>query len=154
MNEMSAKTKVSFGLYLLLLIVGAAFYAIYATASGPMPYHVQAMETQGIPWDSLQPAVQWWLLNAIHLLGYSGLVLYLSLAVLLFIPFRQGQRWSRWAIPGIFLAEAFYSSVVAFRVAAKTGASTPRGLAIVLLVILIAAFLLSGDVGKRRQYLS
>jgi hypothetical protein len=148
---MSTKTKVAFGLYLLCVLVIAYHGVLYVTLSTPMPYHFQAFAGVGVDWDSLQPYLQRAILGNLHARGHVSLVTALSAVILLFMPFRQGQRWSRWAIPAICLTGLLPAVVKSFQVAAQTGASTPRGPGVLLLAILFLAFLLSGDVGKPKE---
>jgi hypothetical protein len=123
MNEMSMKTKVAFGCYLVLLLMMISTGLRFATASEPRPHYLQAMAVQ---WEDVQPGVQLMFLTALRTAGGIGLVAVLSIGVILFIPFRRGERWARWATPALCIAAVIPIIATGFWVAAKTGASVPR----------------------------
>jgi hypothetical protein len=143
----STKTKIAFGCYVLVILVQVGAGLRYATASQIMPYHQQVT---GMAWADLEPGVQRMFLAFIRAYSYSILGFALALGVLLVVPFRRGDRWARWAIPVVGLG--FWLPVLfgATRLAASSGAATPWRGAIIPIVLLIAGFLLSGDLGKGR----
>ena len=145
MNAMSMKTKVAFGCYLVLLLMLIPTGLRYTAASEPRPHHLQAMAVQ---WEDVQPGVQLMFLAALRTAGATGLVAVLSIGVILFIPFRRGERWARWATPALCIAAVIPVIATGFWVAAKTGASVPRVPLVICGFLALSGFLLSGDVGK------
>lgn len=151
MKEMSTKTKVAFGCYLLLLLLLSWAGINMATASEPRPHHLQVM---AVPWQDVQPGVQFMFLTALRAAGSLGLVAVLCIGIILFIPFRRGERWARWATPVLCIAAVAPVIATGFAVAAKTGAAVPRVWLVIWGFLALSGLLLSGDVGKRKEYLS
>ena len=151
MNEMSMKTKVAFACYLALLLMMALPALSFLTASEPRSYHLQAM---GVRWEDVPSGVQFMFLSALRGVGSFLLVTVLSVGVILFIPFRRGERWARWATPVLCIAGVSPLVAGVFSVAANTGASTPRLRVVIVLLLAVLGLFLSGDVGKPKRSVS
>lgn len=80
--------------------------------------------------------------------GMAGLMTGLSIGILLFIPFRRGETWSRWAITALGLVSLAPALYYTLRLNLSTGASTPWIPSLFLIVFLVLGFLLSNDIGK------
>lgn len=142
---MTVKTKIAFGCYLVVAISAMVMGLLYTTSPTIMPYHQQAI---GMRWDDIDPNLSLLLLALLRGAGIAGWITGLSIGVLLFIPFRRGEMWSRWAITllgFVSLLPALYYTV---RLKLSTGASTPWIPSIFLLLLLIFGFFLSKDLGK------
>jgi hypothetical protein len=142
---MSTKTKIAFVCYLLAILVHVGVGVRYLLAAEIMPYHQQVT---GADWADLAPGVQAMLLTFINGAGRNFLVTAGFLSVLLLVPFRHGDRWSRWAITFLGLAVWVPAAVIAARLATSSGAAIPWQRTAIPIGLLIAGFLLSGDVGK------
>jgi hypothetical protein len=75
--------------------------------------------------------------------GLVGICTAVSLAVLLAVPFRAGEAWSRWAILLVGATALVPMLVGAIRMRLETGAPTPRWPHVALLAALGLAFWLT-----------
>jgi len=103
---------------LLSLTVGT----VYTTAPRIMHYH---QEVLGVSWEDVRPREQLLLLALMRGVGLCGLVAGVAMGVLLLVPFRRGERWAAWALPGLGLMTTVPPAYHAVVLAAWTGASTP-----------------------------
>ena len=119
-----------------MIVVGVEYMA----ASEMMPHHLQVL---GTPFSSLPPNCQLLLLTLMKGTGLAGVVAGVSLAVLLAVPFRRREPWSRYALllaGGVALVPML---VGAIRLRIQTGASIPWWPHVALLAALGVAFWLS-----------
>tara|TARA_B110000881_G_scaffold159603_1_gene142540 strand:- start:52 stop:306 length:255 start_codon:yes stop_codon:yes gene_type:complete len=72
----------------------------------------------------------------------------LSILILLLIPFRGGVRWAHWAIPLLGIVWYGFTLFVTATVAIKAHASTPWPAALVGIILIVVAFILSPGFGK------
>ena len=126
------------------LIVAVMFGAgiRYLASTQVMPYHEQVMD---VAWTELTPRCRMLVLSLMKGTGMAGISTAVSLAVLLAIPFRRRQRWSRWAILLIGATVLVPMLLGALRLRVETGASSPWWASAALLVILCLAFWLTRD---------
>ena len=119
---MPIKTKTAFGLNLLAALVSLLVGLSYLISPGMTSYHMQVI---GFDWDSLAPGVQTMLLILKKGTGDACVLAGLAITILLFIPFRRKERWSRWAI--LAIGYAFYVPMLggAVYVTSTTGAASP-----------------------------
>lgn len=143
---MSTKTRVAFVCYAVATLGLAAAGARYVSAPQIMSYHQQAA---GAPWADLAPGVQTMLLGFMKGDGVGMLATALAMALLLLVPFRRGESWSRWAIAAVGLVWFVPTLFLAWSLSNLTGAETPWPLVLLVTVLVALGFLLSGDVGKR-----
>ena len=68
---------------------------VYLAATEIMPYHRQIL---GVPWSDLPPGGQLLILVFMKGTGWVGISTAVSMAILLLVPFRRHEPWSRWAI--------------------------------------------------------
>ena len=127
--------------YGLVTLCSLAFGALYLVRSSFMPYHRAAV---GKPWHELDPRLQALLLGLMRVAGGGLLTGGIALAILLLIPFREGEAWSRWAVPliGFLLVLPTLYATVYIRL--RTGARTPvwvslAGVALVALGAVLSA---------------
>jgi len=133
------KRKIAFGLYFLTAFVLLAFGLRYSFATQLMPYHA---ETLGVARDGLSDAYQLVILTLYRATGAGMLVTGLALLVLLFVPYRQGQPWARWALTGVGLMYGILSAYLTLVYQAGTSASVPwQGPVASIFVVVIAHFL-------------
>jgi Na+/melibiose symporter-like transporter len=126
------------------LVVAVMFGAgvHYLTSTQVMPYHQQAMD---VCWTELTPRCRMLVLSLMKGTGMVGISTAVSLAVLLAVPFRRREKWSRWAIlivGATVLVPMLYGAI---RLRVETGAATPWWGCAALLVILCLAFWLARD---------
>lgn len=97
---MSKWHKIAFSLYLIVTAM-LALRGVELVVSDFQPYQLRVLE---LPWQDISPPYQ----QLIHFLNaFAGsvmLVYCLCLMTLLCLPFRQGKRWARCAVPVLLLA--------------------------------------------------
>jgi len=137
---MSTRIKMAFACYLL---VGLAWMVIglrYILSSQIMPYH---QEVIGVNWGDLSPRIQKMFLAFLHAAGTAVFLYGLSVLILLFIPFRRGEVWSRWALPVLCLPGQIAILYTALDLHLSTHASTPWPFAAFLTFAVLVAIPLS-----------
>jgi hypothetical protein len=137
---MKGKDKIAFVIYLLGILSLFAFGIAYFFCPTIMPYHHEAI---GTPWEALGPGVQVLLQALIKMTAAGFFVCALSIGVILFIPFRRGEKWAHRAIPALALVMMGISLYVTLKVAWATGASTPWPASLIGILLAIFAFYLS-----------
>ena len=105
-----------------------------------MPYHAIAV---GKTWAEVDPAYQILLLALIRALGGAWIATALAMGILLFIPFRQGMWWARWAVPAIGLVAELPSLYATLSVTLNTPATPPWKGVVLIIVLLVAGLILS-----------
>lgn len=142
---MSIKTKIAFCCYLIIAISALVMGLVYTFSPEIRPYHQRVI---GMRWEDLDPNLKMLLLALLRGAGVGGLITGLSIGILLFIPFRRGETWSRWAITALGLVSLTPALYYTLSLKFSTGASTPWIPALFLIVFLILGFLLSNNLGK------
>jgi len=133
------RKKIAFALYFLVALVLLGFGVRYFFAAQLMPYHA---ETTGTDWKSLSEGYQIVFLTLYRATGVGMLVVGISILVLLMLPYRQGQPWSRWALSGIGVVYGLLSTYLTLAYQAETTANVPWQGPIVSIVVVIAAHFL------------
>lgn len=121
---------------------------VYLTASKVMPYHEQAM---GVSWSQLTPGERALLVTFVRGYGSTHLAVGISMLVLLWMLFRHGHRWARWALLAVGLPVLGATAYLSARLAAATNADTPWPGACVLLFLFVAGLALAVPAAGRRQ---
>ncbi len=148
---MKTRVKIAFAIYLVGCLSLIGFGVAYLLCSTVMPYHQQAIGTN---WEQLSTGMQVLLQALIKAAGVGFLAVGINGLILLFIPFRRGERWAYWAIPIPAFLWNGLSLYITAKVAIATGASTPWAISIIGLIMVALAFILSvGSGEKNRQYL-
>ncbi len=149
---MTTRRKIAFCFHLLALLLMATVGVIYLTRSQFMSYHAVAV---GQNWIDVPPRFQLLLLALIRPLGGAWIATALAMGILLLIPFRQGTRWARWAVPVVGLVAELPVLYVTISVASRTPASPPWQGALIVVCLLIIGLLLSlgadGEAAKNLQ---
>lgn len=142
---MPLKLKISFALYLVnaLILFGFGFRYFFATKL--MPYHA---ETIGIASDGLSEQYSLVIVTLYRATGAGMLVTGLTILILLAIPFRTGQPWSRWALTAIGVAYSALSVFLTLALQAETSANIPWPGPVAGLVTLLIAHFLAAGLGK------
>jgi hypothetical protein len=144
----SVKTKISFTCYLLLAVLVTGMAGFYVFTPRILPYHEEVL---GVTWEQLQPGYQLIFLSFFKIAGALCLASVLALLFLLFIPFRRGEAWARWAIPIFQLPSLAALNYVPINIALTTTAHPPLAIFFVGDALLVAGFLFSLDIGKPRS---
>jgi hypothetical protein len=113
---------------------------LYVTTPRFMPYHADAL---GTTWEALPPNYQGFLIGVIKAMGAGSIAVTLALIILLFIPFRRGDPWARWAVPLIGAVFTVLTAYAAFTIDARTPASPPWRQTIALTTFYLAGALIS-----------
>ncbi len=145
---MKLRHKIGFGLYLLNTIMAIAGGFVYFFSQQMMPYHAQVI---GKNWAELDRGIQLIILALMQGLGAGGITLGFICLVVLFIPFRWGERWTNWTL---FLAVIINSGLVffvTFKVYLATNVSTPWPLMLMNMVLGLLAFLFSRGMEKDKK---
>jgi hypothetical protein len=142
---MNAKTKFAFGCYLAAILIIASLALIYLFTPQLLPYQEKAI---GVSWSELTTGVKIQFLSLLKVCGGGYLFTAISLAVLLFIPFKQGENWARWAIPAIGIPAISIVNYAGLTIILNTPGRPPLIAGPVAIVLLILGFILSADVKK------
>ena len=139
---MTIRLKISFALYLINGLILIAFGLRYFLADELMPYHA---ETLGIARDGLTAAYAIVITTLYRAAGAGMLAVGLVYFILLAIPFRGRQAWSRWALSAIGVFYGGLSLFLTLALQAETSASVPwQGPAAGVITTLAAHFLAAG----------
>lgn len=137
---MKTKTTLAFACYLLAVLLSLAFASMYLFRPEFMPYHSAAV---GVEWSQLDPKFQTLFLALMRVCGGGWLAVAAAMAVLLAVPFRRNEPWSRWAIPLVALCAAIPTLYATLLVKSRTPASPPWFGAVAAILLVIAGFMLS-----------
>lgn len=95
---------------------------LYLTTPTFMPYHAEAL---GVAWEELSSSYQGFVLGVIRGMGAGSFSVSLALLLILFIPFRRGERWAFWTVPLIGITFTCLTAFAAYTIDVRTPASTP-----------------------------
>ena len=137
---MSKRMKIAFCCHLLAILGLTIMGLIYLFRTEFMPYHAVAV---GRSWVEVDSAFQILLLALIRAFGGASFSTALAMGIILFIPFRQGVLWARWAIPSIGYAYQLPSLFVTLTVTLNTPATPPWKFVVLAMVLLLVGLVLS-----------
>lgn len=137
---MSVKIRIAFYIYFVLCMVVVVIGIVDLSIPTIMPYH---MEILGVDWGELDDGVRLLLRNFFIMSGASFLVSGITALIILFIPFRKGETWARFALPFPLFLFNIFELVLGIRVSLKTGVATPWPAGVVTMVMLLTAVLLT-----------
>jgi hypothetical protein len=143
---MSATKKIAFAMYLLgvLALIGSG--VAYLLCQTIMPYHKEAI---GMEWIDIPIASQLLLQALVKAAGGGFLVTGVAVLIILLIPFRNGEKWSIWAIPVLVALWTVPAAYGGFQAAKGTNASIPWWMLAVVLALAVVGSLLS--VGTQKE---
>ena len=137
---MRTRIKIAFACYLFIGLASIVFGVRYILASQIMPYH---QEVVGGKWADLSPRIQKFLLAQLHSAGVSMVLIGTLVLILLLIPFRRGEVWSRWALAVLCVPGQLAVLYFALDLHLSTQASTPWPLFLFSTALVLAAMALS-----------
>ncbi len=146
---MSTRMKAGFWCHLLAMLMIGIAGLVYLFRSQFMPYHAIAV---GRTWGEVDTAFQILLLALIRVVGGAWIATALAMGILLFIPFRQGMRWARWAVPAIGLVAGLPALYVTLCVTLTTPATPPWKTVVISIALLLAGFILSFGPEKTQEH--
>jgi hypothetical protein len=126
--------------FILTIIAGLIFAALYLFRPEFMPYHEVAV---GREWTEIDPSIQVLILALMRVSGGAFLTTSIALLFLMLVPLRNGKSWPFLAIPMIGLATLIPSMVATFSVKFNTPANPPYLLTAVLSGLLLIVFVLA-----------
>ena len=139
---MSIKKRIAFYLFSAVAIVLFATAIRFLMSDTIMPYHQVAM---GDIWVNFEPGVQVMTLNFMRAAGLGFLVASVSAFILLFIPFRKGERWARHALTAVLLTHLIPMVFIVNQVRTSTAAEPPLGQIVFFIAATLAGYYLSGN---------
>lgn len=125
-------------LYVLALLPGLIYGAVYLVRRRFMPYHQAAL---GRTREELDLPTRTLLLGWMKIVGGGMLGCAIAGGFLLFVPFRAGEAWANWALLAIVLCGGLPAVYSTFLIHARTGAATPRAAALLVPSLGLAAFI-------------
>ena len=132
--------RVGFGFHAVATLALIAFGWTYLSSSEFMAYHAAAA---GTDWKDLAPGLQALGLTALRLVGAGSLALGLALGVILWGPYRRGERWAVWAVSVLGSGYGLALAVAACSVASATPGDPPWRAAGVLPLLFLMGGILS-----------
>lgn len=116
-----------------LLLMGL----IYLFTPRFMPYHSVALQLR---WEDLDDNARGMILGYLKLGAAGFLTAGGTILLLTWIPFRQGQSWANWAVPGIATLYLVVLHAAVWTVMVRTPASPPIiGIYILATMVIVAA---------------
>jgi hypothetical protein len=125
--------KIAFICHSLAVLLLGTFGWVYLFRSEFMPYHAVAIAQE---WSDVDREFQIIILALMRSAGGAWLATALAIAMLLWGPFRQGQRWTYWAIPAIGLMVSVPALYATLYVRHHTAANPPWGAAVAGILLL------------------
>ena len=113
---------------------------LYVTTSRFMPYHGEALAST---WEALPANYQGFLLGVIKAMGAGSIGVTLALVIMMFVPFRRGEPWARWAIPAVGVVFTGLTAYAAFTIDARTPASPPWRQTLAMTALYLAGAVIS-----------
>lgn len=134
------RQKIATVVYAINTLALYCFGLIYMTRSRWIHYHEEVTKT---PWNEVTQGMQLLYLYCLKLVGGGAIVLGIATSLLLCIPFKRGERWSRYAIPILQLVYLAFCVYCTLAIHIATNASTPWKLCCGFMAATLLAMLLS-----------
>lgn len=149
-SNMSIRMKFGFRCHLIAMILLGGIGLVYLFQSQFMQYQAIAV---GKTWIEMDPASQILWLALMRFIGGAWIATALAMGIVLFIPFRQGMRWARWAVPAIGLIALLPAFYAMLSISLNTPAVAPWRSVGLTIVLLIVGFMLSLEPEKKIERL-
>lgn len=137
---MSKLMKLAFTCHLLAALLLSIFGLVYLFRPEFMPYHAVAVSQS---WVDVEPSFQVLILALMRVVGGAWLATAMAIVILLFFPFRRGDKWARWAIFAVGMCASVSSLYATIYVTTNTPATAPWAAASVGLLLLFVGLVLS-----------
>jgi hypothetical protein len=137
---MSTLFLISFMSYGCVALLSILFGLVYLTRNQFMPYHAEAL---GLSWSELAEKMQVLILALMRAAGGGFLATGLAISLLLVFPFRVGDTWSIYTIPGISLCTSIGTLYATLLVKTKTPGTPPVFLSFLALALTMIGFVFS-----------
>lgn len=126
--------------YGLVAVASLAVGVHYLLADQIMSYHLQAMNTT---WEMMTAGQRIMTLSFMRAGGLGFLISGLALAILLAVPFRRGESWSRWALAAIATVDTALMTANIFNLQMNSLANPPLAPTAFALALSLAGFAFS-----------
>jgi hypothetical protein len=145
---MHKQLRFATGCYFAGILIIAVIALVYLLTPQLLPYQEAAI---GATWEELEPGFQVEFLSLLKVSGGGYLATAAALLTLLFIPFRRGQNWARWAIPAIGIPAVLVVNYAGLTLILNTDSRPPLLAGPVTVVLLLMGFFLSSSLGRRNN---
>ena len=136
--------KVAFACHLAVIASLFAWGVLFLLRDEFMPYHVVAA---GLPWADVPPPFQVLVLTFYKMIGGAWVAIAAALLVLLLGPFKRGERWAKFAVPGLILLQgAAVMNAMAY-ITTHSPAMPPWSFTIAVMALAVVGFFVSGVKG-------
>ncbi|MGJ3247166.1 MAG: hypothetical protein ACFE0I_13980 [Elainellaceae cyanobacterium] len=143
---MQKRFRFAIGCYLAGILIIAVIALVYLFTPQLLPYQEAALETD---WAELSPNFQVQFLSLLKVSGGGYLATAITLGVILFIPFRRGENWARWAIPAIGIPSVLVVNLAGLSVILNTPGRPPLLAGPITVLLMLLGFFLSSGMGRR-----
>ncbi|RWU03272.1 hypothetical protein DWB63_11750 [Pseudodesulfovibrio sp. S3] len=133
---MTMKRRIAFVCYLGVSLLLMGFGIRYYFGGELMPYHLEAI---GVPWETLPETLRFMFLLFMNGVGVGFICVSAAMLVMLFVPFRRGERWADLTLPGIGLAVSGMLVVMMCSIMQHTTARPPMTMVLVTCGVLLFA---------------
>jgi hypothetical protein len=145
---MKTKTKLSLACYTLGILIVASVAVVYLFTPQLLPYQEAAI---GASWSELNEGLQVQFLSLLKVCGGGYLFTAISLAVLLWIPFRNGEQWARWAIPAIGIPAILIVNYAGLTIILNTPGRPPLIAGPIAIGFFLIGLFLSSEIDEVKQ---
>jgi hypothetical protein len=145
---MTIRGKAAAVSYSIVALISLVLGSIYLFSPQFMPYHADAL---GTAWAALEPAEQTLILALMRVAGGGWVAVGITLAVLVAVPFRQGQAWAVWLLPLLGLVFYLPNLYATVRVTLDTPATAPWYGNLAGIVALLVGYALCPTAGVLRR---
>lgn len=142
---MRGRLKAAFLCHLVVALGFVALGVTYLTMPRFMPYHARVANAS---WESLADPLRVLLLAFMRGSGAATLAAAISIIVILWLPFRRGERWARHAVPAVGLCATLPLSAIMLSLQLKTSAGPPLILVLAAVALQLVAWGLSVGQGR------
>lgn len=149
-STMSTRMKFAFQSHLVAVFLLGCIGLLYLLQSQFMQYQAIAV---GKTWAEIDPAFQILWVALMRFIGGAWIATALAMGIILYIPFRQGMRWARWAVPAIGLVALLPAFYAMLSVTLKTPATAPWKIVALTIIILVTGFILSSEPEKKADHI-
>lgn len=119
---MNIKLKIALLFYAINVLGMLVIGCIYIFSNEFMPYHSDVIQTSWVDVGANEKILY---LGMMRTEGAGFLACALAILILLVKPFREGRRWSYWAIPIIGIVEYLPTLIATYHVSTITTATPP-----------------------------